>query len=68
MRSQGDEAAARVAASDTRHRTEADSRGAIEMRERYLRLLSWVLRIALIGVAMWLIGTPLRSGAAALLV
>ena len=68
MRSQGEEAARVAAPVSAEHQAEVDARDATGSRERYLRLLSWALRIALIGVAMWLIGTPLQSGAAALLV
>lgn len=69
MRLQGEEAAVRVAAAvGAEHQAKADSCDVSETRERYLRLLSWVMRIAVIGVAMWLIGTPLQSGATALVV
>ena len=68
MRQQGDEAARQVNTAGTEKPVAAESGDATEMRERYLRLLSWMVRIAVIGVAVWLIGTPLQSGAAALLV
>jgi hypothetical protein len=67
MRPQGDEAAGQVEAAGAEQPVAAESGDTIEMREGYGRLLTWILRIVVIGVAMWLIGTPLRSGAAVLL-
>jgi hypothetical protein len=68
MRSQGDEAAGHVEAAGAKQPAAAESGDTSEMRPSYVRLLAWLLRIAVIGVAVWLIGTPLQSGAAALLV
>ena len=68
MRSEGDEAAGQVEAAGAEQPVAAESGGTIEMREGYVRLLTWILRIVVIGVAVWLVGTPLRSGAATFLV
>ena len=51
MRQQGDEAARQVNTAGTEKPVAAESGDATEMRERYLRLLSWMVRIAVIGVA-----------------
>ena len=67
MGSRADEAARKVETAGSKHKAEAQPGDGMDMRERYLRLLSWIVRIALIGVAVWLVGTPLQSGAAVLL-
>jgi len=58
----------RVESAGSGHPVDLEPNDTIGTWGRYRRLLNWLLRLALIGVAMWLIATPLRSGAAVLLV